>query len=701
MNRAYAKKAAKALVAQMTLEEKASQLLYNSPAIERLGIKEYNWWNEASHGVARAGTATVFPHAVAMAATFDPAMIKTVGEAVAEEARAKYNENRKEGDRDIYKGLTFWTPNLNIFRDPRWGRGQETFGEDPYLTAVMGCEYINGLQGEGEFLKSAACAKHLAAHSGPEALRHSFDAKVSPKDLWETYLPAFEWVIKHTEVAGVMGAYNRLNGVPCCCSEELLRNILVEQWGFDGYVVSDCGALRDVSQGHRYTDSDEESAALALKNGCHLNCGWAYERLIDAYEMDLITEEEITAAAEKLFMVRFLLGEFEKKVPWAEISYDRVNCKEHRELNLRVARECMVLLKNQNGFLPMKPGRISRIAVVGPNSMNITALEGNYNGYASRYITVADGIREIYAESEILVAKGCHMWYEGQNEWNGFGNIRSDGIAAASHADVTILCLGLDSSIEGEEGCVSGEYTQAGDKRDLYLPETQRRLAEDICDICENVVVILMSGGALDLGEKVTAHAKAVIQAWYPGALGGLAVAQLLAGIYSPSGKLPITFYCGNGGLPAFEDYNMKGRTYRYCREKVLYPFGFGLSYTEFSFDNLTITRIHGGWQVTAEVKNTGKRSGQEKVQIYAAFQDTRTDTPVLQLCGLCPIGLAPGEKKRVAVKIDEYWVAAVLSDGKRVRPDGKILIYVGGSQPDARSRELTGMECLCGELRF
>ena len=690
-----AKEQAKALVAKMTLEEKASQLLYNSPAVERLGIQEYNWWNEASHGVARAGTATVFPHAIALAATFNPALLRSIGRAVSIEARAKYNENKKQQDCDIYKGLTFWTPNMNIFRDPHWGRGQETFGEDPYLTASLSCEYIEGLQGDGEILRSAACAKHFAVHSGPESLRHSFDARVDTHDLYETYLPAFEWVIKHTRVAGVMGAYNRLNGVPCCCSKELLIDLLAKKWGFDGYVVSDCGALRDMSEGHHYTDSDVESAALAIKSGCHLNCGWAYERLIDAYEMDLITEEDLTVAAEKLFTVRCLLGEFEEESPYGDIFYEKVDCPEHRILNLKAARECLVLLKNQDDFLPVRPEGVSRIAVVGPNSMNITALEGNYNGYASQYITVADGIRQVYANAEIYVSKGCHLWYERKNEWNGFGDIISDGVAAASHAELTVLCLGLDSSIEGEDGCVSEEYTIGGDKRDLYLPETQIRLAEAVCDACENVVVVLLSGGSLDPGEKVRAHAKAILQAWYPGALGGLAVAQLLAGVYSPSGKLPITFYKGDSQLPDFRDYAMKNRTYRYYQQEPMYPFGYGLSYTKFSFSNLIVEKSENGWNVSIDIKNEGTMEGSEKLQAYAAFTDSRTKTPSYQLCGLCPVELEPGEWKRVTMEIDRYWVCAVLSDGSRVEPDGEVLLYVGGHQPDQRSNLLTETECL------
>lgn len=696
MDMQKAKMRAKELVAQMTVEEKASQLLYNSPAIERLGIHEYNWWNEASHGVARAGTATVFPHAIAMAATFDPQLLREIGEVVSTEARAKYNHNVKQNDRDIYKGLTFWAPNINIFRDPRWGRGQETFGEDPCLTAILGSEYVRGIQGEGEFLKAAACAKHFAVHSGPEGKRHGFDARVNAHDLWETYLAAFEWLVREAKVAGVMGAYNRLNGVPCCCSEELLKEILVDKWGFDGYVVSDCGALRDISEGHHYTHSDAESAALAIKNGCQLNCGWAYEKLIDAWEMDLIEEADLTAAAEKLFTIRYLLGEFEQERPFRDIHYKKVDCAAHKQKNLEAARECMVLLENREGFLPVDPKKISSIAVVGPNSMSVTALEGNYNGYASRYITVADGIREVFPDADISVSKGSQLWYESKNEWNGFANLLSDGVAAAEGADLTVLCLGLDSTIEGEEMPATPDaYTDGGDKKTLFLPKTQQRLAEAVCQVCENVVVVLMSGGALDLGEKLRSRVKAVIQAWYPGAVGGLAVAELIAGRYSPSGKLPVTFYRGDKELPDFSDYSMAGRTYRYCADGILYPFGYGLSYTAFALRDLQVAGTETGWEAKVTVSNEGSVSGKEKLQAYVSCTDSRTVTPICQLCSLTSVELEPGEAKTVTLSIPDFWVKVVLPDGSRVQPEGKTVLYVGTQQPDPRSEELTGRSCL------
>ncbi len=692
MNMQKARERARALVGQMTVEEKISQLLYNSPAIERLGIREYNWWNEASHGVARSGMATVFPHAIALASTFDPDLIGTVGDAVSTEARAKYNKSVEWGDRDIYKGLTYWTPNINIFRDPRWGRGQETFGEDPFLTAQMGMRYVRGLQGTCEFLKASACSKHFAVHSGPEPLRHTFDAVVSAHDLWETYLPAFEWTVK-AGVSGVMGAYNRLYGYPCCAMP-LIKDVLRGKWGFDGYFVSDCGAINDIWANHHFTETIEGAAAAALKAGCQLNCGDAFRHLVEAYEQDLITEEEITDAAVQLYSIRVLLGEFEEHRPWADVPLSKLDCREHRDLNLRAAREAMVLLKN-DGFLPLDPKTAKTIAVIGPNAMNQVALEGNYNGMASEYVTPVEGMRRVFPNAEIRAAKGSNIWREKQCDWGGFANMRSEGVAYAKEADLTVLVLGLDCTIEGEENGTRNEYFNDGDKVTLKLPKTQIDLAEEICDVCRDVVVILMAGSAIDLGEKITSKAHAIIDAWYPGAQGGLAVAELLAGVYSPSGRLPVTFYRADDELPAFTDYAMEGRTYRYLRTEPLWPFGYGLSYTAFAYSGESLdAECDSAYRVSVRVKNTGDRAGQEKVQIYAQYTDSRTPTPNFQLCGLCAVDLDAGEEKTVTLDIPKYWVSAVLEDGTRCAPDGSVVLWIGGHQPDERSAALTGTGC-------
>lgn len=699
MTKAQARQKAKEIVAKMTVEEKISQLLYNAPAIERLGIDEYNWWNEGSHGVARAGTATVFPHAIAMASTFDPELVGEVADVISTEGRAKYNKHVKYGDHDIFKGLTFWAPNINIFRDPRWGRGQETFGEDPFLTAQLGVSFIKGIQGDGEFLKASACSKHFAVHSGPEKYRHGFDAVVDMHDLYETYLPAFEKTVK-SGVTGVMGAYNRTNGQPCCAHSYLLVDVLRKKWNFDGYVVSDCGALGDIYKFHKFVETKAEAAAVSLKNTCDLNCGETYDALIDAYEQDLVTEDEITAAAENLFTIRYLLGEFEETRPYSDIGYDKLDSKEHKALNLRTAEQCITLLENKDNFLPLDKNTDKKIAVIGPNSLSVTALEGNYNGYASEYVTVADGIRRVFKDAEISVEKGCNYCDEHLNHWSGFQNMISDGIATAAEADITILALGLDQSIEGEDTGFDDDYTACGDKRSLYLPATQQKLAEAVCDVCENVVVVLLCGSSIDVGEKVRNHAKAVIHAWYPGSMGGLALANILAGEANPSAKLPITIYRGDHNIPDFEDYNMKGRTYRYIDGDALYPFGFGLSYTKYAYDNAKLVAADGEKiTVSAEVENAGSIAGKEIIQVYAAYTDSRVATPHWQLCSLKSVVLEAGEKAEVTLDIDRYWVKAVTMDGERVDPDGKITLYIGGHQPDSVSDKLLGYSCLKIEL--
>ena len=702
MNYNEARIKAERLVSQMTVEEKASQLLFDSPAIERLGIEEYNWWNEASHGVARAGTATVFPHAIALAASFNPDLIFNVADAISTEGRAKYNRSVKYGDRDIFKGLTYWTPNINIFRDPRWGRGQETFGEDPFLTATMGSQFVKGLQGDGEFLKAAGCAKHYAVHSGPESLRHGFDAKASPKDLWETYLPAFRKLVE-AGVAGIMGAYNRTNTEPCCASKTLIGEILRKQWNFKGYFVSDCGAVLDISQHHHFVETDMEAAAVALKNGCNLNCGQAYRHLMDAYEEDLITEEDLTQSAIQNYTIRFLMGEFEENRPYSDIDFDKLDCEEHKLLNLEAAKESMVLLQNENSFLPVNPAEYKNIAVVGPNAASIIALEGNYNGKASEYVTVADGMRKVFPDSNIRVAQGCNLFApEKKNDWDGFVYNLSGGLSACDGADLAVLCLGYDRTVEGEDMKIDDDIFMGGDRKKLYLPKVQMDLAEKVCEICENVVIVVMAGSAVDIGETLSKKVKAVIHAWYPGSLGGLAVAELIAGKYSPSGKTPLTFHKGDAEIPEFTDYSMQGRTYRYLNkdEKVVYPYGFGLTYTDFEFSALEIKeKTDDKITLSVTVANTGKLASKNKLQAYASYSDSRTTTPNFQLCAITPVEIAAGQSVKAELEIDRWWVKAVLEDGQRVEPDGEITLYVSDRQPDERSNELSTSNVLSIKL--
>lgn len=696
MDKKIAAQLAAQLVNQMTVEEKASQLLFTSPAIERLGIHEYNWWNEACHGVARAGTATVFPQTIAQAATFHPELVEQVADAISTEARAKYNMSIAFGDRDIYKGLTYFAPNINIFRDPRWGRGQETCGEDPFLTATLGCAYIRGLQGNGEYLKAAACAKHFAVHSGPEKLRHQFDAVVDDHDLYETYLPAFEWAVKQAGVAGVMGAYNRTNGEPCSASRRLILDILRQQWQFDGYFVSDAGAITNICQDHHYTETMAQAAALALKNGCNLNLGNAYEHLMEAFDQGLISDDDLTQAAVQVFTIRFLLGEFDNPRPYADIPYTIVDCPEHRALNLKAAQESMVLLENRNRFLPVEKKQFRRIGVVGPNAMSLNVLEGNYNGKASEYITVADGLRQTFPDAEVRVTYGSAVVHKILHDPEHSPNLYSDGAAVASVSDLTVLCLGYDPTVEGEEMDVDFDCFDRGDRRSLTLPQTQLTLAKAVLDHCENVVIVVMSGCCIDIGVELRSRAKAVIQAWYPGAVGGLAVAQLIAGDFSPSGKLPITFYRSDNTLPDFADYRMEGRTYRFMTEEPLYPFGYGLSYSETICENLRLaSEGDSHYTLALEVRNTGSYPVTEKLQIYASFTDSRTPTPLRQLCGIKAVTLQPGETKTEALTVDKYWLKAVDENGQRMAPNGGITLYVGTHQPDSRSNALCGNRCL------
>lgn len=684
MNIEKARKTAREIVAGMTAEEKISQLVNDSPPIERLGINEYNWWNEALHGVARTGTATLFPQAIGLAAAFNPELMHSVASAISDEGRAKYNKYIEYGARSIYKGLTYWSPNINIFRDPRWGRGHETYGEDPYLTATLGVEFVKGIQGDGEFLKAAACAKHFAVHSGPECLRHSFDARISDKDLYETYLPAFEKTVK-SGVAGVMGAYNRFDGEPCCANDRLMGRILRGDWKFEGYFVSDCGAINDIWKNHKFVETPDEAAAVALKAGCDLNCGDCYAHLVEAYEKDLVSDDDITKAAEHLFTVRALLGEFEENRPYSDIPYTVVDCDEHVNLNIEAARQSVVLLKNEKNFLPLDRKSNINIGVVGPNALSVIGLEGNYQARASRYITLADGIRSEFADAVVRVSGGSGYLSANADDYSQQDDLLADGLAVASVSDITFLCLGLNGNCEGEEGDAG-----KGDKADISLPAPQIKLAEAVCDICDNVVVILLCGSSIDIGEKLRNKAKAIICGWYPGSLGGLAIAQIIAGEYSPCGRLPVTFYKGEENLPDITDYSMKGRTYRFFEGEPLYPFGFGIGYSQ--ADYLSAQKTYEddkSVKVSFVLKNSGMRCT-EKIQIYASYSDSRTETPIRQLCCVKAVDLPSGECITAECEIDKYWVSAVLRDGSRVSPDGGYSLYYAVSDAESRSLKFT-----------
>lgn len=564
---------AKELVSKMTLDEKMTQMRYDSPAIERLGIPAYCWWNECLHGVARSGAATVFPQAIGMAATFDTDMMHEVATAISDEARAKYNEYKKFGYTGIYQGLTYWSPNINIFRDPRWGRGHETYGEDPYLTGRMGTAFIKGLQGEGKYRKLDATIKHYAVHSGPEGDRHHFDVTVTEKELYETYLYAFKYCIENADPSAVMGAYNRYEGEPCCGSKKLLKDILYGEFGFTGYVVSDCGAVRDMHEHHKVTASAAESAALAVNNGCNLNCGKAYHWLNEAVQKRLVSEETITHAVEKLFEARFRLGMFDNDCEYDKIPYDVVECESNRKLNRKMAQKSIVMLKN-DGILPIKGKKT--IAVIGPNADNKEVLLGNYNGTPSRYSTLLRGIQD-GSDNRVIYAVGCHLYKDVIGEWAE--HPENEALIAAKQADVVIMCMGLDPKMEGEEGDAYNG-AMSGDKSTIELPKVQRELIKKIVEIGKPTVFVNVSGSCIALGYEKE-NCNAVLQCFYPGAEGGNALADIIFGKVSPSGRLPVTFYNSDSDLPPFADYSMENRTYKFFKGTPCYEFGHGLNYSE------------------------------------------------------------------------------------------------------------------------
>ncbi|MBM7582102.1 beta-glucosidase [Caldicoprobacter guelmensis] len=693
------------LVSRLTLEEKVSQMIYASSAIPRLGIPEYNWWNECLHGVAAAGIATVFPQAIGMAASFNDKLLYRVACAISDEARAKHHEFVRQGDRGIFKGLTFWSPNINIFRDPRWGRGQETYGEDPYLTGRMGVAFVKGLQGDHpKYLKVVATPKHYAVHSGPEPLRHSFDARVSQKDLRETYLPAFKECVKEGKAESIMGAYNRTNGEPCCASPTLLQKILREEWGFEGYVVSDCGAIDDIHMHHKVTSTPEESAALAVNNGCDLNCGRTFESLVNAVKQGLVSEETIDRAVKRLFRARFKLGMFDplERVPYAQIPYEVNDCEEHRKLALEMARESMVLLKNEGGLLPLRKD-LKAIAVIGPNADNKKVLLGNYNGMPSKYVTALEGIRaKVSPHTRVYYAQGCDLTNTEDTHWGprataGF----AEALAAAQRADVVIMCLGLSPDLEGEEGNAP-KSAAGGDRVSLDLPGMQEELLKAVCATGKPVVLVLFSGSPVSIN-WAHENVPAILQAWYPGEEGGTAIADVLFGDYNPGGRLPVTFVKSVEQLPPFTDYSMKGRTYRYMEDEPLYPFGYGLSYTTFEYSNLRLSAevIEAGQSLTVsvDVKNTGKMAGDEVVQLYLKDLEASVDVPIHELKGFTRVKLQPGESTTVTFTLTPRQMALIDNDGRCILEPGKFRVMVGGRQPDKRSEVLAGSTILIGEF--
>ncbi|HWA74222.1 MAG TPA: glycoside hydrolase family 3 C-terminal domain-containing protein [Polyangiaceae bacterium] len=693
------------LVARLSMTEKAGQMLHESPALPHLGIPAYNWWNECLHGVARAGVATVFPQAIGLAAMFSAKRLHEIAVVISDEARAKHHEFSRQEDYGYYKGLTYWTPNINIFRDPRWGRGHETYGECPYLTGRLGVALCKGLQGDDpKYLKLVATPKHFAVHSGPEGLRHSFDARASAKDLRETYLPAFFECVTEARAYSVMSAYNRTNGEPCSASPTLLQKILRDEWKFEGYVVSDCWAIRDIHEHHGVTHSFEESAALAVKAGCDLNCGCTYEHIPSAIEKGLLRESDLDVCVKRLMRARLLLGMFDppERVPYAQIPYEVNDSEKHAALALTAARESMVLLKNHANLLPLSR-ELGSIAVIGPNANNDDVLVANYFGTPSRPVTPLEGIRAaVSKKTKVWYTPGCKLTGE-KEEGLGRSGILSEALSVAQRADVTVLCLGLSAEIEGEQGDVSNSEA-AGDKTHLNLTGLQQKLLEAVVALGKPTVLVLISGSALSV-TWAHEHVGAILQAWYPGQAAGTAIADVLFGNYSPAGRLPITFPKSLADVPEFTDYSMKGRTYRYLESEPLYPFGYGLSYGRFEYGELVLskTKLAPGdvLEVSVTVRNVSQRESDEVVQLYLKDLEASVTVPHHNLRGFERIRLGPGASQRVSFTLSPRDLSLIDEQGRRQLEPGRFRITVGGSQPDPRSVALTGKAPLAAEFEL
>jgi len=809
------------LISRMTLEEKISQLLDYAVAIPRLGIPEYNWWNEGLHGVARAGTATVFPQAIGLAAAFNDSLMYEVASAISDEFRAKYNDFIKKDERDRYKGLTVWSPNINIFRDPRWGRGQETYGEDPFLTSRIGVAFVKGMQGDHpNYFKTIATPKHYVVHSGPEPVRHEFDVDVDQRDFIDTYLPAFEACVKEGNAQSVMSAYNRFRGESCTGSPYLLTHILREKWSFNGYVVSDCGAVYDIFFNHKIATSEAEAAAIALKSGCDLNCGRTYNHLKEAIEKGYCTESDIDIALKRLFKARIQLGMFdpEEIVPYNKIPFEVNDCPAHRQLSIDAARESMVLLKNTNSTLPLS-GDLDVIAVIGPNADEPSTMYGNYNGYPSKYVTPLQGIRKkVSPQTKVLYTKGCSYhadyiekeiihwqylssegkpgltgeyfnnpylegtpylvradsvvnfgwfnrspahgmsqedfsirwhgnllapktgkytiyitgddgfrlyiddkmlidsWEDGwkklsvslnfkegsthsieidyyQHAWYGqitleWGlpqeNIEQQALDAASQSDAVVFVGGLSPELEGEEMYVDLSGFNRGDRVSIDLPEIQIQLLKKLHALGKPIILVLMNGSALSVN-WADENLPAILEAWYPGQEGGTAIADVLFGDYNPAGRLPVTFYKSVDQLPPFENYDMKGRTYRYFKGEPLYAFGYGLSYSKFSYSNLKVPKTlstKDNVTIEVEVENTGAFAGDEVVQLYIKHQVTDIPVPVHALQGFRRIHLEKGEKKTVSFTLSPKQLSVINNNNERIVVPEKLELFIGGQQP-------------------
>jgi beta-glucosidase len=672
------------LISRLSLEEKVSQMINNSAAIPRLGIPEYDWWNECLHGVARGGKATVFPQAIGIAATFDEALVYKIATAISDEGRAKYNAAQKLGNTERYMGLSYWTPNINIFRDPRWGRGQETYGEDPYLTSRIGVALVKGLQGDDpKYLKTAACAKHYVVHSGPEADRHQFNAIAPKKDFVETYLPAFKALVKEAKVEAVMCAYNRTYDLPCCGSPYLLQDILRKDWGFQGHIVSDCGALYDFYNGHHVVQTPAEAAAMALKAGVNVNCGSVYENLKEAVDSGLVTEEEINKGLSWLLRSRFRLGLFDppEVVPFSAISGNSIHSKEHIQLSRDAAVKSMVLLKN-DGTLPLQKN-LKNVQIVGVHGNDAQVLYGNYHGLSPNAVTVAEGIvSKLDPGTKVDFRQGVLL-----NRFND--NPMDWSTGAAAYSDVVIAVMGISNLLEGEEGA-SIASRHKGDRVDIRLPENQISYLKALRARGNVPIILVVTGGSPVSLVDVQDLVNAILFIWYPGEQGGNAVADILFGDANPSGRLPVTFPKSVEQLPPFNDYSMKGRTYRYMKAEPEYTFGFGLSYTKYEYSNIRLSaekmNSSGSIDVMVDVRNTGKMTGEEVVQLYITDMEASEITPLFALNGFQRLQLEPGNSETARFTIVPEMLGLVTKDGEIISEPGKFKVSVGGASPSPRS---------------
>lgn len=820
---------AKFIVSQMTLEEKVSQMSYESPAIDRLGIPEMNWWNECLHGVARAGVATVFPQGIGMSAMWDRKQMFKISHAISDEARAKHHDFASRNKRGIYQGLTFWTPNINIFRDPRWGRGMETYGEDPYLTGELAVQFVKGLQGnDPKYYKIIATAKHFVVHSGPESERHSFNAEPDDFDMINTYSPQFEKVVKEAKVYSVMCAYNSFKGLPCCGNKDL-SDLLRNDWGFKGYIVSDCWAVKDFYDkgAHEVVATKEEASAMAVKAGTDLNCGDSYPSLVKAVQQKLITEEELNVSLERLIVARMKLGLFAPKgdVVFEKIPFSVVDSEVHRLLALESARKSLILLKNENNLLPLNKN-LKKVAVIGPNANELDVLLGNYNGYPSNGITPFKGIQNKLPNAQVQYAQGCSLadglptlapvpasvlftdascktnglnaeyfsnlkmtgeplhkrvdhqvdftWkttapfkdlsYDTYSaRWTGYisvpesgkyalggeafssikvylddklvvaredvhepkkmyefveleakkvykirleyvqnnteraimrflwdtpnNNLENEALAIAKESDVVVLCMGLSPMLEGEEMKVHVPGFSGGDRLDIKLPDAQTRLMKKIKELGKPMVLIMLNGSALAINWE-NQNIPAIIEAWYPGQAGGAAIADVLFGDYNPAGRLPLTFYKDINDIPAFNDYSMNGKTYRYFKGDPLYDFGFGLSYADFKYSDLAIKEsVPAGDEIKIEVAvtNTSKVDGDEVVQVY--FTNVKEDEKQTNrtLIGFERVFVKASETKKVSFTILPKQLAEFKTNSGLVLSPGEIVFSVGGMQPNEK----------------